>query len=123
MRTIEEIQQQLAHEPDKDDGSYQHSQDAAYDDGFDAGMRTGAKLVQQGKSSADILHYAQADELGYLPHGNDDEDAWQSGYSTALFWCAEQFDWNAEGVPVYRAGNVWSLSADGHEQDEAGEAR
>lgn len=109
MRTVEEIQYWIGRRPDQGTFGYMHALDIAYDDGFDSGMHKGLRMTQEGKTPADILSFAQADQAAYVPHGDDQEDAWQSGYTVALEWCAEQFDWDETGQPIGRPGNVVGL--------------
>lgn len=104
MRTIAEIEALLLPEKELPDIS---DQDAQYDRGVQAGFKKAIRMIEDGKTTPDILEYARADSLGYVSHGDDYADAWQSGYSTALYWAAEQYDWDEEGVPIFREGNIW----------------
>lgn len=105
MRTLAEISAQQNTErlldPSLDD------QTAAYNRGMMAGFEQGKEFIQSGMTSAEIAEYTQRDERGYRSHGDDGMDAWQGGYSCALYWVAEQYDWDDEGNPIYREGNIW----------------
>jgi hypothetical protein len=103
MRTIEQIQAEI--NAIRFDGFDARDQGDHWKDGFHSGLTLGLALTQQGKTSDDIFADAQATASGYNSHGDDMEDAWQSGYTAALYWCAEQYDWDSEGKPIFRAGN------------------
>lgn len=103
MRTIAEVEAQLL---DWEELPDTRDQDAQYDRGMQAGFRTAIRMLQAGNTSAGILDYAQADERDYVSVGDDYADAWQNGYSTALYWAAEQFDWDTDGAAVFRDGNT-----------------
>lgn len=105
MRSLEEINAQLVKiETDERD------QDTAHQVGMNNGFVRAIQLIQDGKNTTDILAAAQASERNYTPYGDDYEDAYQSGFVLALYWCAEQLDWDADGEPIYRDGNVWGLT-------------
>lgn len=110
MRDIQQIEQEIAELQQKygDDPGYYYDQDQASDFGMLAGFRAGLKMIQEGKTSEEITAYAQRDQHDYVSHGDDLEDAWQSGYSCALFWVGEQFDWDDDGVPIFRPGNIFN---------------
>lgn len=118
MRTIEELLAELV-AATADDSDRGGSEDNANRDGCIDGFYAALRMIGNGRTSAEILNAAQADEAAYVAHGNDDQDAWQNGYLMALYWAAEQFDWDAEGVPLFRDGNVWGLAPDGREPNEA----
>lgn len=107
MRTIEEINAQL--QPVETDD---RDQDMAHRAGMNNGFVRAIQLIQDGKTTADILASAQASERSYQSFGDDYEDAYQSGFVLALYWCAEQLDWTEDGEPVYRDGNIWGLTND-----------
>lgn len=106
MRTIEEIRYYIDHRPDEGTYGYRHAQDIAHDEGFEAGMRKAMALVEAGETNEAIYQFAQNDQKAYTPHGDDCADAYQSGYTTALEWAAERFDWDEEGTPHFR-NDVW----------------
>jgi hypothetical protein len=107
MRTVEEINARLV-KIDSDD----RDQDTAHQVGMNNGFVRAIQLIQDGKTTAEILEKAQASERNYTPYGDDYEDAYQSGYVLALYWCVEQLDWDADGNPIYRPGNIWGLGND-----------
>jgi hypothetical protein len=102
MRTIEEIRRALpvlSADPDRDT--------SPSEEGLTAGLHRGLRFTDEGKSPTEILRIAQAMEQGYCSVGSDNEDEWQSAFSAALYWVAEQYDWDADGNPIYREGNIW----------------
>lgn len=81
-----------------------HRDEQAYD-GERCGFLAGIRLTKRGYTERQIWEFAASDDANYRSWGDDAADAWQSGYTCALYWCADQYDWNADGVPVYNAGN------------------
>lgn len=107
MRTEQEIAQEIEKSSAalNHDEEYIHDMDRAATEGQIAGFETGLKLMREGKTPLEIAQYALSCERSYVAYGNDKEDAWQSGYTVALEWVGEQFDWTENDV-IFRAGNL-----------------
>jgi hypothetical protein len=111
-RTISEIEAMLSQHKLEDiegfsGGMYQ---------GFQAGMR----MIQEGKSPAEIYQYAKDDDNVYRSWGDDRADEYQSGRTCAIMWCAGQYDWDENGNPIYREGNFLGEQV-GQRSESAGE--
>ncbi len=107
MRTIEDIEAQIPEEqPDI------HDEDAQFQNGLRAGFKAAIGLIERGKSTAEILAFTQVEESEHKSVGDDYADAYQSGRTTALYWVAEQYDWDGEGNPLFREGNIWGQTND-----------
>lgn len=109
MRTIEELEREIVEATQ--DYVDEHDQDSQYDAGMKAGFKAALRLTKEGKTPDEIFEYAQTDQKAYVSHGDDYADAWQSGYTCALEWAAEQFDWNKDGEPIFREGNKLGFPA------------
>lgn len=73
--------------------------------GMRDGFKTGLRLTKEGKTAQEIWEYAASNDANYISYGDDLADAYQGGYTCALYWCADQYDWNGDGMPVYVPGN------------------
>lgn len=111
MRTIDELQAEIdeARAAIEGDDSLDEL-DASWAQGMLDGFEQGRQLVRDGKTSAEIAAWAAAQDAAYVSVGNDRADVWQSGYTAALDWVGEQFDWQG-GNPVYREGNRFGMPA------------
>lgn len=110
MRTIEEIQAQIVkHEGtarEYDQADYVHDCDVADNMGMIAGFNAGLRQIERGQNSLDIARGAWVDAAAYRSCGNDDEDSYQIGFTRALYWVSEQFDWTEDGDAIFRPGNI-----------------
>lgn len=111
MRTTEEIQAQIDETINDDTDGSSYSRCAR--EGALAGFRAGLKMVKEGKTESEIALYAQSDERAYRSWGDDCRDIEQSAYTSALYWCAHQYDWDSEGRPIFRPGNIFGYAASG----------
>ena len=69
-------------------------------DGMITGFKTGIRLTKEGKTEQQIIDYIHEDEAEYRSVGDDDADAYQSGFTCALWWAADQYEWDADGMPI-----------------------
>lgn len=105
MRTPEEIEHEVEYfDARKEPGSNNIWLEAVID-----GLTRGAELITEGKTNQEIYEFSKSD---YQSYGDDDEDEWQSGFETGVLWCAERFDWNHEGVAVWRE-DIWGAAPEG----------
>ncbi len=102
MRTLDEILANIEQSETAvaDSDEYQNDQDAAFTSGLIVGFKTALRMTKQYKTPAEILEHARADEREYVSVGNDNDDAFQSGFTTALLWAAEEFDWDESGKAI-----------------------
>jgi len=107
VRTIEEIQVQIDRILKDDEYGDEYDQGQQSEAGRLAGFRRGQKLIAEGKTRDEITAWAQEDDRSYASYGDDYADAWQSGYSTALFWVAEQYDWDDDGNAIRRPDSIF----------------
>lgn len=102
MRTIDEIKAQLTPE-NRDFESWQGRAEA---EGRNVGLRTAIFMIEDGESEEDFIETAKdVYKRHYQDYPDDERSYWGAGYAMAMLWCAEQFDYDAEGWPIYRAGN------------------
>lgn len=105
MRTPEEVRAQIVPYTVE----HQTPSESFFTVGLSDALETAAMMIERGATPAELLILAQGSERNYTSYGNDDEDMYQNGRLCALYWAAEQYDWDAEGNPIYRAGNIWNL--------------
>jgi hypothetical protein len=75
-------------------------------EGMIAGFKAGIRLTKEGKTEQQIIDYIHADDMAYSSHGDDDQDAYQSGFSCALWWAADQYEWIEDGTPVLHEDSI-----------------
>lgn len=108
MRTIEEIDQHITDcQMALDDNSgYIPCEDDAYHGGMIAGFKEAKRLIERGWDAKLILHHARVQNGAYVSRGYELRDAHQSGYTAAMCWAGEEFDWDADGNVIMREDEV-----------------
>lgn len=107
MRTVEQVRERIAEfEVRVKECDEPNSQDGQSDLGMLAGFKRALNLIEEGKTNQDIFKFAQDAVKSYVPYGDDGEDAWQGGFTTALEWAAERYDWDEEGNATFRE-DIW----------------
>lgn len=101
MRTEIQLLMQIDEQRELMFSEYGDSRSENACDGMIAGFKTGIRLTKEGRTEQQIIDYIYEDEAEYRSFGDDDRDAYQSGFTCALWWAADQYEWDADGMPVY----------------------
>jgi len=111
MRTIDEIKAELhVQETQNYDSSHRADVDDQHIQGLIAGFKDAINLIEHGKSQKEAISTLIATQTTYRSNGDDRADTWETGWETAFSWCAEQYDWDAQGQAIFRADNIWGYT-------------